>query len=131
MLLGRDAKQRVPFWIGDGSVVEDQRRAAGERGDRPIPHHPSRRGVKKETIARREVAVQAMLLEMLEERTAVPMNDALRHSGGARREKHEERVIEMKPLERRGGIRREPLPLAFELAERRLGQAEILGDART
>jgi len=49
--------------------------------------------VKEELVARRQITVQAMLLDVLDERAAHAVHDALGAAGGARREQHEERVV--------------------------------------
>ena len=40
-----------------GAVVEDDRRADGERGDQPIPHHPAAGGEEERAIVPTEVAM--------------------------------------------------------------------------
>ena len=81
------------------AVVEQQRRLCGERRDVPVPHHPGARRKIENAIAGLDVSVQHVLLEMLQQRPARTVNDALRRPCRTRRKHDEERVIERKPNE--------------------------------
>ena len=74
--LGRRAERRT--------IVEHQRTTACEPRDEPVPHHPAGGGEKEEPILAAEVAVQPVLLQMLQQRAADAVDDALRRPGGAR-----------------------------------------------
>ena len=115
------------------AVVEHQRRAGAEAGDQPVPHHPAERGEIEQPLARAQVALQAMLLEVLEQRAAGAVHDAFRHAGRARREQDVDRVIERQPLEgeRLGRERLEERGEARgarQFPRHRLGLAEIVDD---
>ena len=80
---------------GEGrAVVKQQRGAGGEAGNQPVPHHPAAGCEIEQPVARAHVAVQLVLLEVLEQHAAVAMDDALGHTGGAAGEHDEQRVIE-------------------------------------
>ena len=99
-LLRRDAPQRLGF--DHRTVVEQDLGAAGERRELPVPHHPGGRGVEEELFARPQVAVQNVLLHVLEQSPARAVDDALRPARRPRGEQHEQRMIERIAL---------PLPL--------------------
>ncbi len=95
-VLGRSAEKRRPFrldivvenisrWIEGRSVVEQQSRLRRETRHQPVPHHPTTSREVEESIARLEIDVQSVLLQMLEQRAARAMDDALgfpRRAGG-------------------------------------------------
>ena len=79
----------------------------------PVPHHPGARRKVKDAVAGLHVGVQHVLLEVLQQRPARTVHDALRRPGCTRRKHDEERVIEGKPRELdlvRRRIRREVVP---------------------
>ena len=81
------------------AVVEQQGGAAGQAGDQPVPHHPAAGREVEQPIAGTHVAVQLVLLEMLEQHPAVAMDNAFRHAGRATREHDVERVSEADAFE--------------------------------
>jgi hypothetical protein len=84
---------------GEGrAVVEQQRGAAGEAGNQPVPHHPAAGREVEQAVAGAHVAVQLMFLQMLQQHPAVAMDDAFGHAGRAAGEHDEERVIEADTL---------------------------------
>ena len=64
------------------AVEEQERRAPGEAGGEPVPHHPAEGGEVEEPVARAHVGVQPELLEVLQEHAGA-MHDAFRRAGGA------------------------------------------------
>ena len=96
-LLGGDDLPQRPR-PGKRPVVEDDLGAAGQRRELPVPHHPGGARLEEERVARAEVAVQAVLLQVLDQGAASAMDDALWRPGGARGEEDEERVVEGKAL---------------------------------
>src|SRR5688572_27912960 len=82
-----------------GAVVQDKRRSGSKAGDEPVPHHPAESGEVEKPVARLDVALQAMLLQVLQERAAGSVHDALRYAGRTRGVKDVERVVELDPLE--------------------------------
>ena len=92
-------EQHVAVGMERRAVVEQQRRAAGEPGDQPVPHHPAAGGEVEEPVAGLERRSAAVLLQVLEQRAAGAVDDAFRHAGRARREQDVERVVERQPLE--------------------------------
>ena len=94
------------------AVVEQQRRAGGEARDKPVPHHPAAGSEVEQPVARLHVAVQLVLLQVLQQGAARAVHDALRHAGGAGGVHDVERMVERQPLEAdilRAGVRREEL----------------------
>ena len=76
------------------AVVEQQRRAGRQPGHQPVPHHPAAGREVEQAVAGLEVAVQQMLLQVLQQRAAGAVHDALRHAGGARRVQDVQRMVE-------------------------------------
>ena len=76
------------------AVVEHQRRIRCEPRHQPVPHHPAGGREVEEPVAGLQVDVQEMLLAVLEQRPAGPVQDALRRSRGARRVEDVERMLE-------------------------------------
>ncbi len=106
--LGRGAEQRHVGGVGEivkhvavgikrRAVEQQQRRLRGERRDEPVPHHPRTGGEVEHAVVRLDVAVEPVLLQVLEERPAHAVHDAFRHAGGARRIKNIERMVERHP----------------------------------
>ncbi len=75
-----------------------RRRAAASprrRGrDQPVPHHPAAGGEVEQAVARLHVAMQPMLLQVLQQRAAGAVHDALRHAGRAGGIHDVERMVE-------------------------------------
>ena len=76
------------------AVVEQQRRAGGEPGHQPVPHHPAAGGEVEQAVAGLQVAVQQVLLQVLQQRAAGAVHDALRHAGRAGGVEDVERMVE-------------------------------------
>ena len=81
------------------AVVEHERGLRRERRDQPVPHHPAAGREVEDAVAGADVAVQLMLLEVLDQRAAGAVDDALRHAGRAGRVQDVERMIERQRLE--------------------------------
>ena len=80
---------------GEGiAVVEQQRGAAGEPARQPVPHHPAAGGEVEQPVSFAHIAVQLVFLQVLQQRAARAVDDALGHAGGAGGIKNVERVIE-------------------------------------
>ena len=62
--------------------------------DEPVPHHPAAGGEVEQPVAGLHVAVQTVLLQVLEQDAASAVHDALRHAGRSRRVHDVERVVE-------------------------------------
>ncbi len=81
------------------AVVEHERRARGDAGGEPVPHHPAAGGEVEQPLAVAQVALQAVLLHVLQQRAAGAVHDAFRHAGGAGGEQDIDGMIERQPLE--------------------------------
>ena len=81
------------------AVVEHQRRAAGQAGDQPVPHHPAQRREIELAVAMLHVAMQLVLDQVLDQRAAGAVHDALGHAGGTRGIHDVQRVVEGQLLE--------------------------------
>ena len=99
------------------AVVEQQRRARGQARDEPVPHHPAAGGEVEQPVARLDVAVQLVLLQVLQQRAAGAVHDALGHAGRARGIQDVERMVERQLRE-------------VDLAARAIGRDEIVQRAR-
>ncbi len=75
-------------------VVEHQRGAARQAAHQPVPHHPAAGGEVEEAIVPVQVRVQQVLLQVLEQRAAGAVDDALGRARGARRVEDVHGVIE-------------------------------------
>ncbi len=91
--------QHVAGRVERRAVVEQQRRPARQTRDQPVPHHPAERREVEDAVACPDVGMQQLLGEMLEQRAARRMHDALGHSSRSRREQHIERMRERQALE--------------------------------
>ena len=76
------------------ALVEQQRRAERQGRDLPVPHHPAAGRDIEHAVAGLQVAMQAVLLQVLQQRPAVAVDDALRRARRAGRIHDEERMIE-------------------------------------
>ena len=95
--LVRVVEQRVRSGVEGRAVVQHRRRPARQRRREPVPHHPAAGRVVEGAVARPDVGVQLVLLEVGEEDPARRVDDALRHAGRARGEEDVEGMIEGKP----------------------------------
>ncbi|CAM5535339.1 hypothetical protein SGRIM128S_00048 [Streptomyces griseomycini] len=91
--------------VAGAAVVQDDRRSGQQAGDEEVPHHPAGRGVPEEAVLRAQVAVQAELLEVLDEDAALGLDDRLGQSGGTGGVEHPQRVVEGHLLEDRFRVR--------------------------
>ena len=91
------------------AVVKQQRRARRQSGREPVPHHPAARREIEQPIAALDIAMQLLLLDVLEQHAPGAMDDALRNAGRSTRIQDVERMIERHPRERRRprGVRAE------------------------
>ena len=120
LLFGEDP-ERAPAIDERRAVEQEQRRPRGEAGDEPVPHHPAARGEVEQAVAALQVAVQQMLLEVLQQRAARAVHDAFRRAGGARRVQDVDRMVERQAriLDRAGRVRRKEVVPADGAANRR------------
>ena len=81
------------------TVVEHDRRAARQRAREPVPHHPPARGEIEDPIAGTDGGVKLVFLQVLQQRAARAVHEALRKAGRARREHHVERMVERQTFE--------------------------------
>ena len=77
-------EQAVAVGMKWGPVVEHQGRFACEGGNEPVPHHPATRREVEHAVAGAKVRVQPVFLQVLEQRTARAVDDALGLAGRAR-----------------------------------------------
>ena len=96
-----EVEQHVAVGMERRAVVEQQRRLRRERRDQPVPHHPAAGREVEDAIAGLDVAVELVLLEVLDQRAAGAMDDALGDAGRARRVEDVERMVERQRLETR------------------------------
>ena len=92
-------EQQSPALDERGAVVEQQGRLRRQSRDEPVPHHPAERREVEHAVAWLHVAVQPVLLQVLQQRSAGAKHHALRHTGGARRVDDAEGMIELERLE--------------------------------
>ena len=85
------------------AVVEHDRGRGQQAGDEEVPHHPAGRGEPEDAVAVLGVDVEVELLEMLDQDSALALDDRFRQSSRAGGVQHPERVIEGDPLEGRIG----------------------------
>src|ERR1700736_1720487 len=88
---GRRRKRRA--------IIEHKGSPGAEARNEPVPHHPAASGEKEEPLAWPQIAVQPMLLEMLQQRAARAMHDAFRHARGTGRKQDVDGMIERQPFE--------------------------------
>ena len=110
------------------AVVEQERGAAGEPARQPVPHHPAAGGEVEQPVAFAYVAVQLVFLQVLQQRAARAVDDALGHAGGARGIQDVERMIEGQGGEIdavHAGERRDEVPpahcLGYRIVQRGFG----------
>lgn len=114
---GGDAEVGDPFGVGvieqdaprpEGrrAVIEQQRGPAGQAGNQPVPHHPAASGEVEETIPGPDIAMQLVLLEVLQKGPASAMNQALRLAGCPGGKQDIEGMIEGQPREADRGLTR-------------------------
>ena len=94
MLFAREVEQRIAIGMKRRTVVEQQGGTRGEPGHQPVPHHPAAGGEIELPIARLDVTVELMLLQMLKQRATGAMDDAFGNARGARGIHDEQRVVE-------------------------------------
>ena len=86
--------ERVRRGVEGRAVPEHQRRPQGEAAQQPVPHHPAERGEVEHPVALADIGVQAMLLQVRQQRAARAVDDAFRLPGGAGGIEDEERAVE-------------------------------------
>ena len=97
---------RAGIRVARAAVVEHDRRADEQAGRDDVPHDPVGRGVPEHRAVGPGVEVQAEELVVLEQHAAVTVHDALGQAGGAGREQHPQRRVEVDPVEAELGRRR-------------------------
>ena len=109
------------------SVVQHERGPGRESADQPVPHHPRAARVVEELVARPEVAMQRVLLAVLQQRPARAVHDALGRAGRAGGVQDVGGMVERQRLEAGLAGRREKVPVEDRAGNRsrarRLGQA--------
>ncbi len=65
------------------AVIKHQGRFGGQARNQPVPHHPAHGREPEHAVARLYPAVKLMLLQMLQQDSALAMHDAFRHAGRA------------------------------------------------
>ncbi len=101
--------------IGPAGVpVDHHDRAAREQDrDERVPHHPRGRREPEEPVVGTEVPAQHVVLQLLDEEAAVPVDDRLRQARRAGGEQHAERMVERERVElERPRLGHELVPLA-------------------
>ena len=108
----RQAPLHLEVGVQRVAVEHHDRGSQQQRGDQRVPHHPRRRREPQEAVAGAQIPAQPAVLEMLDEDSAVTVNDRLRQPGRARGEQHAQRMIEghLLELERRRRARQERVP---------------------
>ena len=91
LLVLRIVEQHVGLRRERRAVPQNQGGAGADAGHQPVPHHPAERGEIEDAIAVAHIALQPMLLQMLQQRAAAAMHDAFRHAGRAGRIKNIDR----------------------------------------
>src|SRR6185437_2194095 len=76
-LTGREIPQDGPLAQHGRAIVQHHRRAHGQAGYEPVPHHPPTGREVRDSILATQVGMEHELLEMLEERTAGAVHHAL------------------------------------------------------
>ena len=77
-------KQHLALIRKGRAVIQHQRCTAGEARHQPVPHHPAAGGEVEERVLGSNIAVQPVLLQVLNERATRPMDNALGHTGRSR-----------------------------------------------
>ena len=93
LLLG-EVPERLRAGVEGRAVIKHQRRPEGEAAEQPVPHHPAERGEVEHPVALADIGVQAVLLQVHQERAARAVDDAFRLPRRARRIEDEERAVE-------------------------------------
>ena len=146
-VLGRRAEVRHPLFFGkipQRAAAVDERRAVeqhqrcprGQAGHEPVPHHPATRREVEQAVAGLQVAVQQVLLDVLEQRAACAVDDAFGDARRARRIQDVDGMVERqtRKFDRTGGVRREVIVPAYrtansgEFGDRTTGTFEIRHD---
>ena len=121
--LGRHPPQRVRLRVAGVAVVKQRLHAEHQRADHEVPHHPPGGGVEEQHVARGQVHVQPLQLELLEQDAAVAVGDGLRQSGGAAGEqdpqRHPERSVVIREVFRgHRGVVEQGVPVVRTLGRR-------------
>ncbi|MNF55487.1 hypothetical protein D3C84_369500 [compost metagenome] len=77
-----------------GAVIEHQGGAQGQPGYQPVPHHPAAGGEVEQGVRGGKVAVQPVLLGMLQQGAPHPVDNALGHAGSAAGVEDVQRLVE-------------------------------------
>ena len=86
--------QRIRIRMHGRAVVQHHGGTDREAGYQPVPHHPAAGGVEENTVVALQVRVQHQFFQVLDQRAAGTMHDALGNTGGARGIHDVERMIE-------------------------------------
>ena len=97
--------QHVRRRVSRAAVEQHRADAQQQRADQEIPHHPAGGGEEEHPVARPQVHVQALQLELFQQDPAVPVHDRLGQAGGAGGEQDPQRVVERHLLEPETGGR--------------------------
>ena len=103
----RNVPQRARTGVKGGAVVKHHGAPARQCADQPVPHHPAAGREEEEPVVAGKAHVQPVFLQVLEQRAADAVHDALRLAGGARRIEDVERMVEVDLRERGRGFLRQ------------------------
>lgn len=81
VLLDEFGHGQFGVWLEGRAIVEDESCARSKGRDEPVPHHPRRCCVEKDTRARGDGTVKYVFFFVLEKRTQRGVNDAFGCSG--------------------------------------------------
>src|SRR6266545_4655624 len=107
--LVRKIEENVAIRMERRTIEQQNRRAGCERGDQPVPHHPAERREVEHAVARMNVAMELVLFQVLDQRAARTVDDALRNTGSTGRIEDVQRMVEWQRVVRqlRAAVRRE------------------------
>ena len=77
------------------AVEKYERRAGSQAANQPVPHHPATRREVKQLICACNTGMQHMFFDLLQQRSTMTMNDALRNARRAGRIHDVQRVVEV------------------------------------
>ena len=98
-------EERVGVRMEGRTVVQHDSAARRQAGNQPIPHHPTAGGEEEQVVLALQIHMQHMLFQMLQQRAANAVNDALRFTRRAGRIHDVERMVERSGCVRRGRLR--------------------------
>src|SRR5215203_271259 len=94
MVLFCDPPQCAEIGVTRVAVVQNDRGTSEQTGDQQVPHHPAGGREPEEPLARAEVVMESVRLQMLDDDSAVPVHDPLWEPRGTRGIQDPERMVE-------------------------------------